>query len=80
VRTSSNRWGAVLYDEIVPLKFIAFWNDLACVLAGQCAAAPKPNPVAARERLWLTLGLSLLAMSVAASAAAVLYTKRMAIA
>ena len=51
VRSSSNRWGAVLYDEIVPLKFIAFWNDLACILAGQCAAAPtpSPNPVAARR-------------------------------
>jgi hypothetical protein len=77
--SSSNRWGAVLYDEIVPLKFIAFWNDLACVLAGECAAlAPRPSPAATRERLWLTLGLSLLAMSAAVSAAAVLYTKRMA--
>ena len=78
--SSSNRWGAVLYDEIVPLRFIAFWNDLACVLAGQCVAAPPPNPTpapASRERMWLTLGLSLLAVSAAASAAAVLYTKRM---
>ena len=77
--SSSNRWGAVLYDEIVPLRFIAFWNDLACVLAGECAPALNPitAPVAARERMWLTLGLSLLAVSAAASAAAVLYTKRL---
>jgi len=79
--TSSNRWGAVLYDEIVPLRFIAFWNDLACVLAGQCVAAPSPSPSpapASDERMWLGIGLSLLAMSAAASVAAVLLTKRMA--
>jgi hypothetical protein len=79
--SSSNRWGAVLYDEIVPLKFVAFWNDLACVLAGACVVAgPSASPVAATERVWMTLGLSLLAMSAAASVAAVLYTKRMALA
>ena len=83
--TSSNRWGAVLYDEIVPLRFIAFWNDLACVQAGECASVapsspPLPNVAASRERMWLALGLSLLAMSAAASVAAALYTKRMELA
>lgn len=81
--TTANRWGAVLYDEVVPLRFLAFWNDLACVLAGQCVGAPAtptpaPAPVASEDRAWLALGVSLLAMSAAASVAALLITKRMA--
>jgi hypothetical protein len=73
-----NRWGALLFDERVPLRFIAFWNDLSCVLRGECRAAAltvrngQPPP----KGVWIALGLSCLAISAAASVAAVLYSKR----
>jgi hypothetical protein len=33
IRPAKNRWGALLYDEIVPAKFVAFWNDAASLRA-----------------------------------------------
>ncbi len=39
VQPAHNRWGAVLYDELVPLTWLAFWNDEAALRRG--TTAPK---------------------------------------
>lgn len=39
VRPTKNRWGAVLYDEIVPAKFVAFWKDAAALRSSALEAA-----------------------------------------
>jgi hypothetical protein len=41
--SSATRWGAVVYSELVPLRFIAFWNDEVEVrMHGR--ALPQPTP------------------------------------
>lgn len=48
VRPAENVWGAFLYDELVPLMWVSFWNDDASVRAGSNAIArgwpPAPQP------------------------------------
>jgi hypothetical protein len=41
---STNAWGVDLYDESVMARFIALWNDDACVRAFDCTAPPMPAP------------------------------------
>lgn len=36
-------WGAVFYDDLVPMHWIAFWNDDACLRSGDCTA-PVADP------------------------------------
>jgi hypothetical protein len=65
--TTANVWGAApLYDDLVPLMFLAFWNDDACLRAGACdvpagAALPMSAPA------WLFAGCSLLALAFVAA-------------
>jgi hypothetical protein len=59
-----SRWGVALYDELVPLWFVAFWNDDAALRAGESVAvlthAPSAAPTPGKDRaVWLSLaGLS----------------------
>jgi hypothetical protein len=75
--SATNRWGAVLYDEIVPLSFVAFWNDLAALQGSY--VVPPPTPVVddvAMKAAWLLAAFSCLALAVAASYATSLFLKR----
>lgn len=76
--TSRNSWGAVLFDELVPLTFVAFWNDLACVQAGHgIAPAPAPSgPEIATTATWLFAAFSCFVLAVAASLAASMFVRR----
>jgi hypothetical protein len=40
--TPAIRWGAAIRDELVPLSFVAYWNDDAALRAGE----PLPPPSA----------------------------------
>jgi hypothetical protein len=43
--STRTRWGAVLLDDRAPLAFVAQWNDLTCLRAGEGIAveyAPRP--------------------------------------
>jgi hypothetical protein len=76
--SASNRWGAVLYDEIVPLSFIAFWNDLA-FLRAEGAFVPDPAPRRAElatTAAWLFAAFSCLTLAVAANFATSLFSRR----
>ena len=71
--TRANPWGATpLYDEVVPLFFVAYWNDDACLLRGACKA-PSMTPPRAASSLspaWLFAGASFVAAGIAAAYAA----------
>ena len=64
--TAKERWGAALYDELVPLTFLAFWNDDACLRAGEAVTLPAATALTTRtsrpggnDALWLgVLGAS----------------------
>jgi hypothetical protein len=62
--SAKSRWGVALYDELVPLWFVAFWNDDAALRAGESVAvltrAPGTAPSKGKDRaVWLSLaGLS----------------------
>jgi hypothetical protein len=72
--SSSNAWGAVLFDELVPLAFVALWNDLACVRAEDCAVPAQSVPHApaptSETTAWLFAAVSCFALAIAASFAA----------
>ena len=78
--TSRNPWGAVLFDELVPLTFVAFWNDLSCVTAGACVTpAPLPSPTeteVAATATWLFAAFSCFVVAFAASLAASMFVRR----
>jgi hypothetical protein len=78
VRPAHNRWGAVLYDELVPLAFIAFWNDLACVRTGRCALAkvPQEKTDLSKTAAWLFAAFSCFILAIAASFAASFFVRR----
>jgi hypothetical protein len=76
--TAKERWGAALYDELVPLTFLAFWNDDACLRAGEAVTLPAATALTTTLRpggndaLWLgVLGAS----GVAAFAAFLLWRR-----
>ncbi len=69
VQPAHNRWGAVLYDELVPLTWLAFWNDEAALR--RATAAPKshaelelmtagPSPRSAKAALALLVSAGVL--------------------
>jgi hypothetical protein len=80
--TTPNRWGAVLYDELVAMYGVAFWNDAAAL------AAHAPAPTHARDETvarapdhsiaWAFATLSLFALSIAAAWGASHFTTRAA--
>jgi hypothetical protein len=77
--TSHNRWGAVLYDEIVPLSFVAFWNDLSFVRAeGRFVPPVSPRTELATTAAWLFAAFSCMVLSGAASFATSILSKRSA--
>jgi hypothetical protein len=68
--TATNRWGAVLFDELVPLSFVAFWNDLAFVRRKGAIVPTIPMPVPAswsEKTAWLFAAFSCFALALAAS-------------
>lgn len=69
--SSGNRWGAVIYDELVPLWGLAFWNDLASVLEGNARPASEARPLP-----WGGIAVALLSLSSLASLAAALYAPK----
>lgn len=69
--TDANRWGAVIYDELVPLWALAFWNDLGCVIAGDLTPA-VPSPLGPRVP-WGGVAVACIALSAAASLAAIFF-------
>lgn len=76
----SSRWGVVFYDELVPVSFLALWNELACIEAGSCAQLSKTAPARARSKTntwaWLTLAFTSFALTAASSAAMAHHLKR----
>jgi hypothetical protein len=69
--STANRWGTVpLYDEVIPLSFVAFWNDLANVTPQRPSPEPAPQSTGSQVAILLTafalLGLSALATVAAA--------------
>lgn len=77
--SSGNRWGAVIYDELVPAWAVAFWNDLAFVLEGG-AEPVRPDPVrpaaASQGVPWGWIAAGLMALTGAAGIATALYTTK----
>ncbi len=74
----ATKWGlAPICDDRVLLRFIAFWNDDACVRAGTCATPPPPTPPpsmsSTRTSSWSTGGLAFAFALGAAAAASVTY-------
>jgi hypothetical protein len=66
--SAGNVWGAApLYDDLVPLTFLAFWNDDACVRAGVCAPSSSPLVAAQSSAAWAFAGCSLLALAFVAA-------------
>jgi hypothetical protein len=80
IRPAQNRWGAVIYDELVPLMFVAFWNDLACVRTGTCVAplvpVPARRPELSRTAAWLFAAISCFVLATLASYATSLFLRR----
>jgi hypothetical protein len=74
--SSQNRWGAVLFDELVPLTFVAFWNDLTCVRARDCALPPDRRADASMTVAWLFAAASCFVLAMAASYAASIFHRR----
>jgi hypothetical protein len=80
IAPADNLWGAVVYDDRVPLDFLARWNDGACIAAGTCASpapAPPPEPAPrASTAAWLVTAFSLFALSTFAALGAAAYSRR----
>jgi len=77
--TSQNRWGAVLYDELVPLMFVAFWNDLAFLRADDWVVpvpSSKRAPAPSSTAEWLFASFSCLLLALAASFATAAFARR----
>lgn len=75
-----DRWGAVHYDELVPMWFVAFWNDLAAARArGHVEPEPIPPSKPARNTtVWVFAALSCFVLMLAASFGAARAARRVA--
>ncbi len=69
--STANAWGlAPVYDDRVPLRFVAFWNDDACIRMGACGVDDAPDTLPATERSPALGWLAALAALVFGAAAA----------
>jgi hypothetical protein len=76
--TPQNRWGAVLFDELVPVTCVAFWNDLACLRTEECAARSTPArqlDISMRVA-WIFAAFSCFVLAIAASYATSILHRR----
>jgi hypothetical protein len=50
-----NPWGGRRYDDLVPLAFLAYWNDDACLRAGECIVVEHETRPRENQIAWLVL-------------------------